>query len=381
MTRTCIGRDASTSATVEIAVHSKIERVTPITRSTDMWVAPGWIDLQVNGYAGTDYNDSEAAPEEIARSIGMQHSAGVTRFFATVITGPEHQICGALRNLARAKESLAEGGAIDGFHVEGPHISPDDGPRGAHPAPWVRSPDLDEFQRWQEAARGNIRMVTLAPEWPAATRYIEHLARAGVVAAIGHTAATSEQIADAVRAGATVSTHLGNGAHGMLRRHPNYIWDQLAEDRLMAGFIVDGVHLPTAFVKSAVRAKGIERSLLVTDAAAPAGCQPGMYRQGELEVELTPDGRVMLPGRTRLAGSALRLDRAIENLMRFTGLALSDAVRMAAVNPARAGRIAGRQRGLAPGDRADLVLFRHDASQGDIQVTATYVEGERVFES
>ncbi len=116
---------------------------------------------------------------------------------------------GALRNLAHARETLPEGAAIEAIHVEGPHISPLDGPRGAHPVRWVRPPDLEEYRRWQDAASGNVRLVTLSPEWPEASRYIEHITRDGVVASIGHTQATPEQIQDAVRAGATLSTHLG----------------------------------------------------------------------------------------------------------------------------------------------------------------------------
>src|SRR5262249_51041292 len=156
------------------------------------------------------------------------------------------------------KETLPEGVAMDGFHVEGPHISPDDGPRGAHPRRWVRPPDVDEFHRWQEAARGHIRLVTVAPEWPEAPRYIEALVGEGIVISLGHTNANGAQIAAAASAGATMSTHLGNGAHAILQRHPNYIWEQLAEDRLMASFIVDGIHLPKSFVKVALRAKSVE---------------------------------------------------------------------------------------------------------------------------
>ena len=169
---------------------------------------------------------------------------------------------------------------MEAFHVEGPYISPEDGPRGAHPARWVRPPDLEEFHRFQEAARGNIRLVTLSPEWPDATRFIEALTREGVVASIGHTRATSDEIAAAVSAGATLSTHIGNGAHATLPRHPNYIWDQLAEDRLAASFIVDGIHLAPAFLKVALRAKGLERAILVTDAVMPAGCAPGPVQAG-----------------------------------------------------------------------------------------------------
>src|SRR6266536_3382668 len=230
------------------------------------YVAPGFIDIQVNGFAGVDYNNPHTTPEEVARSVRILFSTGVTRFFPTVITGSPETMRDALRNLAHAREVLPDGEAIAGFHVEGPHISPEDGPRGAHPRQWVRPPDLDEYRWWQDASGGRVRIVTLAPEWPNAPQYIEKLVADGVVVAIGHTQAKGAQIADAVAAGATLSTHLGNGAHPVLARHPNYIWDQLAEDRLMASFIVDGIHLGPSFLKSALRAKGMERSVLVTDA-------------------------------------------------------------------------------------------------------------------
>jgi N-acetylglucosamine-6-phosphate deacetylase len=283
-----------------------------------------------------------------------------------------------LRNLAAARESLPEGPAIAGFHVEGPHISPEDGPRGAHPRPWVRPPDLDEFFRWQDAAQGHIRIVTLSPEWPEAIPYIERITAEGVVASIGHTQAGAAQIAAAVSAGATLSTHLGNGAHPLLRRHPNYIWEQLAEDRLMAGFIVDGIHLGSAFLKSAIRAKSVDRSVLVTDAATPAGAAPGRYLLAGQPVDLTPDGRVVLAGTDRLAGSALHMHRGVQNLMRLAGLSLAEAIRMATINPARAGKIPARAQGLVPGAPADIVQFRLTPSQ-EIQITATWLAGLRVF--
>jgi N-acetylglucosamine-6-phosphate deacetylase len=263
--------------------------------------------------------------------------------------------------------------------VEGPHISPDDGPRGAHPKRWVRPPDIDEFHRWQEATGGLIRLVTLAPEWPGAPGYIEAVVAENVVVSIGHTAAEARHIADAVSAGATMSTHLGNGAHGVMRRHPNYIWEQLAEDRLRASFIVDGIHLPTSFLKVGLRAKGVDRAVLVTDASSPAGCPPGRYRLGEQDVDLTPDNRVVLAGQERLAGSALRMDRGVENLMRLGELSLADAVRLATVNAARAGRVPGREHGLTQGERADFVQFDFDPQTKSIQVKATYVGGRKVW--
>jgi N-acetylglucosamine-6-phosphate deacetylase len=375
----CSGIDASTGSGIEIEFDETISSVRPAATRMDGWVAPGWVDIQVNGFAGVDYNAPTAPHDEIARSVHVQYSAGVTRFYPTVITGGPDDMLAALKNLTRAKETLAEGVAMDGFHVEGPHISPDDGPRGAHPKRWVRPPDIDEFRRWQEATGGRTRLVTLAPEWPGAPRYIEAVVAQNVVVSIGHTAAEARHIADAVSAGATMSTHLGNGAHGVMRRHPNYIWEQLAEDRLRASFIVDGIHLPTSFLKVGLRAKGVDRAVLVTDASSPAGCPPGRYRLGEQDVDLTPDNRVVLAGQERLAGSALRMDRGVENLMRLGELSLADAVRLATVNAARAGRVPGRQNGFTQGERADFVLFNFDPQTKSIQVKATYVGGRKVW--
>ena len=178
-----------------------------------------------------------------------------------------------------------------------------------------------------------------------------------------------------------MSTHLGNGAHSVMARHPNYIWEQLADDRLAASFIVDGIHLPMSFLKVALRAKGIERSVLVTDAVMPAGCAPGRYRLGDVDVELHADDRVTLVGQDRLAGSSLKMHRGLEKLMALAGLSLTEAVTMATRNPARVCRVRARQRGLTPGERADLVLFSVDATTKAIAVNQVFVDGERVYHS
>jgi N-acetylglucosamine-6-phosphate deacetylase len=377
----CNGIDVATGERTEVSFGNFITGVDPLLsqEGESVYIAPGWIDLQVNGFAGVDYNDGSTTHEAIAGSIRGLFRTGVTRFFPTVITGSPEGMWRALRNLANAREALPEGEAMEAFHVEGPYISPEDGPRGAHPAPWVRPPDKDEFHRFQDAARGNIRLVTLSPEWPQAPRFIESLVQEGVVASIGHTQASAGEIAAAIGAGATLSTHLGNGAHSMLPRHPNYIWEQLAQDRLAASFIVDGIHLPRSFLKVALRAKGLERSLLVTDAVMPAGCAPGRYKLGEVDVELHPDGSVRLLGGTRLAGSALRMDRAIQNVIQLAGVTLREAVSMATRNPARVGRITSRQRGLNTGERADLLRFRYDDVRKEIQVIETYLNGRQVY--
>jgi N-acetylglucosamine-6-phosphate deacetylase len=219
--------------------------------------------------------------------------------------------------------------------MEGPYISPEDGPRGAHPEPWVRDASVDDFERRQEAANGRIRLVTLAPEVRGALELVEHLVSRGVRVALGHSDATSREIADAVSAGATLSTHLGNGCADTLPRHPNLLWTQLADDRLLAGLIVDGIHLPPDMVKVMVRAKTAERCILVTDAVTCAGCPPGRYRIGTLEVELGPEGRVWSATSGTLAGSALQLPDAVANLCRFTGLGLEEALPLASLYPAR----------------------------------------------
>ena len=377
----CTGVNVFTGDPIEVTFGETITAVDEIIdpgSGLEIYIAPGFVDLQVNGFAGADYNAPDAPPDSIAHSLDAMFATGVTRLFPTVITGSEERITGSLRNLLKARNTLAHGRAIEGFHIEGPHISPEDGPRGAHPRRWVRPPDVNEFQLWQDAAEGHVRLVTLAAEWPAAPRYIEHLTGAGVVVSIGHTAANSAQIRDCVSAGATMSTHLGNGAHAIMQRHPNYIWDQLAEDRLTASFIVDGIHLGEAFLRTALRAKGLDHAVLITDAVMPAQCAPGPYMLGEVEVELLPPGdRVVLRGGTRLAGSALSMHQAVAHAMRMTGISLREAITLATTNAARAGRVAGRQRPFSPGERADFVRF--EVQDGRLQILDTWMSGRRVF--
>src|SRR5665213_2012909 len=375
----CNGRSALSGERIEIEFDTAIKNVDPLLTShaeDAVFLAPGFVDLQINGFAGVDFNSPTAAHEEIERAITALFSTGVTRVFPTVITGAPDAMLAALRNLAGAREVLANGQAIEAIHVEGPHISPDDGPRGAHPKEWVRPPDFAEFQRWQDAANGLVRIVTLSPEWPGAPRYIEQITELGVVAAIGHTRATQVQLRDAVAAGATLSTHLGNGA-GSKTRSEDFITYQLNEHRLAASFIVDSHHLPDDFLRRALDTKGVERSILVTDAVAPAMCEPGPYMLGSVAVELRADDRVTLRGGDRLAGSSLRMDRAIGNVISRAGVGLAQAVTMASTNPARVGRVPGRLRALQPGSRADLVRFRMDA--GRVRILETWLSGQRVY--
>jgi N-acetylglucosamine-6-phosphate deacetylase len=290
---------------------------------------PGLFDLQVNGFAGVDFNAPDLAADRVAEALDRMRATGVTRCLPTLITSSCAEFAASARVIARMPDA-----AIAGIHMEGPYLSPDDGPRGAHLREHVIAASVDDFKRRQDAAGGRIALVTLAPEVPGVLPLIEHLVASGVRVAIGHTDATPRQLELARAAGASLATHLGNGCAQMLPRHPNVIWELLAADALFASFIVDGHHLPPSTVKAMMRAKGESRTILVTDATAAAGCAPGTYTMGGVRCELAEDGRVASPGSAYLAGSSLTLDRAIANTARFTGWPLETVVPMASTIPA-----------------------------------------------
>ena len=290
---------------------------------------PGLFDLQVNGFGGIDFNALDLSSDQASEALERMRATGVTRCLPTLITSPFERFAANARVLAGMSND-----AIAGIHMEGPYLASDDGPRGAHPREHLTAASIDDFRRRQDAAHGRIVLVTLAPEVPGACPLIEYLVAAKVRVAIGHTNATAHQLADAIAAGATLATHLGNGCAQMLPRHPNVIWELLAADDVFASLIVDGHHLPPATVKSMVRAKGIARTLLITDAVAAATCAPGRYTLGDVSCELTADGRVSSPGTPYLAGSSLTLDRAIANTVRFTGLPIEAVIPMASTMPA-----------------------------------------------
>ena len=290
---------------------------------------PGFFDLQVNGFAGIDFNAADLASDAVAQALDRMRATGVTRCLPTLITSSLDRFAAAARVIAAMPDAT-----IAGIHMEGPYLSRDAGARGAHPPGDLRDADVDDFKRRQDAARGRIALVTLAPEVPGAIALIEHLVSSGVRAAIGHTAAEPAHIADAIAAGATLATHLGNGCAQMLPRHPNPIWELLAADAVFASVIVDGHHLPPSTVKAMVRAKGAARTILVSDAIAAAGCAPGAYSIGGVRCTLDDTGRVALPGTPYLAGSSVTLDRAIANTARFTGLSIDEVAPMASTIPA-----------------------------------------------
>lgn len=314
---------------------------------------PGLFDLQVNGFGSIDFNAPDVTADHAGEALEKMRATGVTRCLPTLVTSPFDRFAASARVLSRMTDA-----AVAGIHMEGPYISPEDGPRGAHPREHVRPAAVDDFKRRQDAANGRIVLVTLAPEVAGALPLIQYLAASGVRVAIGHTAATPARITEAIAAGATLATHLGNGCAQMLPRHPNVIWELLAADAVFATLIVDGHHLPPATVKTMVRAKGAGRTMLVTDAVAAAGMASGRYSVGDISCELGEDGRVSLAGTPYLAGSSLTLDRAIANTVRFTGLSLDEVIPMASTIPA----------GYLDTATAGTLIADWDPRRGELQI-------------
>jgi N-acetylglucosamine-6-phosphate deacetylase len=341
----------------------------------DCLLSESFLDIQVNGFASVDFNRPTLKVADLRRALKAMWRHGVTRFFPTVITAPLPAMQGTLKAIARAREEdAALHHGIPGIHLEGPFLAPEDGPRGAHPVSSIQDPDWDVFREFQEACGGLIRMVTLAPERPGAIELISKLRGVGIVVGIGHSDASEADIDQAVEAGAQISTHLGNGAHAVLPRHRNYIQKQLATDALMASMIADGHHLPGYFVKNFIRCKGLERVILITDAMAAAAGPPGTYRLGEVLAEVGPNGYVRLPGTPYLAGSALTMDRAVENIARFAGISLWEAIGLATRQPRRL--FPDLAAGITPGEPTDLLVLQEGPS---FSVVATIAQGELVY--
>jgi N-acetylglucosamine-6-phosphate deacetylase len=303
------------------------------------YTGPGLVDIQVNGYAGVDFNGDPAwwSGELFAGAVAAMAARGVAAALPTLITDDSPRMLERARRYAEivgADAALAE--ALPLLHVEGPFISPVDGPRGAHPKGHCKLPAgmPDFIDRLRDAAGGRVGVVTLAPELPGAIELIERLASAGICPAIGHTQACSETLNAAVAAGARLSTHLGNGSHQELPRLDNYVQTQLADDRLRASFIADGHHMPFGTLKNFIRAKTPARGILVTDAISAAEMAPGEYALGGGKVVVRADGRCTVPGADHLAGSTLTLDRAVLNVAGHCGVGFAEAWRMASVAPA-----------------------------------------------
>ncbi len=301
---------------------------------------PSLLDIQVNGFAGVDFQNPLLSGDDLHRACVAMRRHHTHRMFLTLITdaiGALEAKLARIETLRAADPLVAE--TIAGYHIEGPYMSPEEGYRGAHLAEFMKRPEVSEFNRLQKAAGGNIRLVTLAPEWPGSPRFIAALASRGVVVALGHTNANNEQIDAAIRAGASMCTHLGNGCLALMNRHDNIIQRLLARDELVASFIPDGIHIPPFVLQNFVRAKPKRQIIITTDAVAAAGAPPGPFRMqsGKNVIELicNKKGVVEFPGNQGyFFGSSLVLDAGVANAARWLDLAYGTAWAWASTRPA-----------------------------------------------
>lgn len=338
----------------------------PTLDASGLVVAPGLVDLQVNGAQGVDIT---AEPHRLWEVAAALPAYGVTAFLPTVITSSPQARAAALETLAAGRPSTVPAGAVPlGLHFEGPMIA--ESHKGAHPSHWLAPASLDLIAGW--SAEAGVAMVTLAPELRGATEVITELASRGVVVSVGHTAATSVEVLAAAEAGATAATHLFNAMPPLLSRAPGPVGAVL-DGSLVAGVLVDGHHLHASVVRLAWRVLGPARFLSVSDTTAALGLADGRQRLGDQEVVIA-EGAVRLADGT-LAGSTASLADCLRELVRVTGCSLDEAVATATSTPAKL--LGDRSRGrLEPGCRGDLVLLTPD-----LEVVATVVAGEVVYDA
>lgn len=340
-----------------------------------IYIAPGLIDVQVNGYMGIDFSSPDLTVEDVRKATNALWKEGVTTFFPTLTTNPDDLLKRNFAVLAEAQNDPEIGKSIPDFHLEGPYISPVQGYRGDHPEKYIRKPDWQEFESYQKAAHGAIKLITVAPEIEGAIPFINHCIETGVIVALGHHNGTAEIIEKAADAGASMSTHLGNGCANEINRHLNPIWPQLADDRLIPSIITDGHHLTKEEVRTFYKVKGSDRTILVSDVVDLAGMTPGTYKRGDAVLELTPEV-VKYPAENVLAGAASPIRLCVGNIMRFTGCSLYEAIQMASTNPAKIFGLSDVGE-IGLGKWADLILFTID--EGQVKVQKTIVSGKMVF--
>jgi len=344
------------------------------------FISSGFIDTQFNGYTGFDYSSENLEKKDILKMTELLAASGTSCHFPTIITNSREIMVRNLEIISKALETYPElVDAIPGFHVEGPYISSEDGARGAHDLQFIRNPDYEEFLEWQSASGGKIKQLTLAPELEGAIDFIRRVSSEGVVVSIGHTAADPEIIREAVKAGARMSTHLGNGSHGVLPRLKNYLWEQLASDELTASIITDGFHLPPSVVKTILRTKGVDRVILVSDVTSFGGLKPGRYSWGDIKVEVFEDGHIGLADTEYLAGAGHLLDHSLAWLMNEIGVDIADAIALCTENPSKIFFPSRPVPGLNPGDLANLTTFNWERGDLKLKVLKTWCAGKSVY--
>jgi N-acetylglucosamine-6-phosphate deacetylase len=349
-------------------------------KSRNLIIAPGFIDNQVNGYAGVSFTfgGGELTPDGVRLVTRELWKTGVTTYLPTLTTNSNELLLKNFSVLARSVSDPEILGSIPGFHLEGPFISPVDGFRGAHPQRFVRPPDWNEFTELNRTAGNKILQVTVAPEIEGAMDFISKCRDNGIIVALGHHNGDATSISGAIDRGARIATHLGNGCANTINRHLNPLWPQLSDDRLMISIIGDGFHLNPDEIKVFYKVKGPDKTIITSDVTSYASLPPGKFINIEGDtLEITPEGMVKYPAQNVLAGSASPLKKGIANVMKVTGCSLEEAVNMVTRNPARLYGFDDRGT-IEKGKRADIVLFR--IVDNEIIIDKTFVNGKMVFD-
>jgi N-acetylglucosamine-6-phosphate deacetylase len=359
-------------------IITKIEDIDVLKDNDEtLVIAPGLIDNQINGYTNVDFSGDNLTAEDFVKAAESIWRGGVTTFVPTLITSSNDLLIKNLRTLKNTcEQNDLVNRSVPGFHLEGPYISPEEGYRGCHPVQYIHKPSWEEFMIFQEAAGGKIIQVTIAPELEGAAEFIKKCTREGIIAGIGHTAATSEQITEAVDNGARLSTHLGNGCANMIHRHKNPLWAQLADDRLTASVIADGLHLLPEEMQVFYKVKGPDKIILISDVIYLSGMAPGKYSFLGSEVILNDEGMLLNTEQNCLAGASFPLKNGVENMVTLSGCSLWQAINMASSNVARILNLEERGN-LYLGKRADLMLFKKEGQS--LQIKNIWLNGTLVF--
>ena len=338
----------------------------------DKFTTPGLIDIQVNGFAGVDFHKRGLTAGEMDHALAHLAASGVTCVLPTLITASEKVLISRLETLDRAiSESVLGPLMVPGYHIEGPFLSPKEGCSGAHPAIDMCPASKSLVTDLQDVSSRPILIMTVAPEQKGVFDLIPFLIERGIACAIGHTSASRHDIQAAISAGATLSTHLGNGLPHILNKNENPLFSQLGEDGLTASFIVDGIHVHPQSLQTYFRAKTLERSIIVTDAVSAAGkhLSPGFYDIGDVKIERHQDGTVRIPGSMYLAGSSVTMDQMVRNLINWYDFSIDDILLMARENPKPI--VKGFVSDPSIGVPANLVHWHH--RDGELHVRETSI--------
>jgi N-acetylglucosamine-6-phosphate deacetylase len=352
--------------------------ITEITEASgapeNLWVAPAIVDLQVNGYAGVDFQRDGVTRDELLRAVRGLHAAGCARILLTLTTDHWPRMLERLRHFATLRAASPElSAAIAGWHMEGPFLSREPGFCGAHDPACMSDPTPERMRELREAAGDLPVLLTLAPERLGAVAAIVEAAALGIKVSLGHCNPSAEQLRLAVAAGAVAFTHLGNGCPQQLDRHDNILWRVFDTPGLRVGLIPDQVHVSPALFRVLHRQLDAGRIWYTTDAVAPAGAPPGRYTVGRLDVDVGPDQIVRQPGRTNFAGSALRPMQGVMRAARTLKCAWQEVWPRCSTQPCE---LAGLHAGMAVGEPATFCELKTDAA-GTICGGATYVGGVR----